>query len=69
MELTVDDSTELLYATLESDEDIPADTLNDILGDAVAAQVRQLYNNREEFKEQLAQRGEAIEAAKDDDGE
>jgi len=55
IEENFDDSTELLYATLKSDEDIPKETLDSLIAEAAGAQIRQLYNNRDDLKQQLEQ--------------
>jgi len=55
IEVDTDDSTDLLYGTLQSDEDIPEEFLENLIADAVSAQVRQIYNNREDVKQQLEQ--------------
>lgn len=63
IEVDVDDSTELLYATLKSNEDIPEEALNGIISNVVGAEIRSIYNNREQIVEQLEEQQQAPEQA------
>lgn len=59
IDVDVDDSTELLHATLESNEDIPDEALEAFVSNAVASEIRRVYNNRDEIAEQIEQQGGA----------
>lgn len=53
IEVDVDDSTELLYATLGSNENIPDEALDTLLANTVGSEIRRIYNQREQIAEQI----------------
>lgn len=65
IDIDVDDSTELLYDVLESNDDIGDEFIEEQISAALNQTVQSLYNNREEIAEQLDEQGEAIQEAQE----